>query len=224
MTNPNPTPPPQPTVDDAIRSQKSRCRRAALAARRQMRHRRAADRAIASSVIGLDEYRQARTVLCYVSLPEEVATEEIIATSRQLGQQIVVPYCHNGVDLKLFRLDDPAQLVPGTFNVREPDLKLRRDPSRHVEPLQLDLVITPGVAFDAHGGRLGFGKGYFDRLLRQATRAIYIGLAYEAQIVPAVPVLDHDVRVHCVVTERAIYRQGRCHPTHWPGADHHAAP
>lgn len=153
-----------------------------------------------------------------------MATEEIIATSRKLGQQVVVPYCHDGVDLKLFRLDDPAQLVPGTFNVREPAPELRRDPSRLVEPLQLDLVITPGVAFDAHGGRLGFGKGYFDRLLRQATRATFIGLAYEVQIVPAVPVLDHDVRVHCVVTERAVYRQGRCHPTHWPGADHRAAP
>lgn len=220
MTNPNPTPS-HLTVDDAIRLQKSHCRRAALSARRQLRHRSLADRAIASTVVALEEFRRARTVLCYVSLPEEVATEEITATSRRLGQQIVVPYCHNGVELKLFRLDDPAQLVPSTFNLREPDPELREDPSRHVEPLQLDLAITPGVAFDAHGGRLGFGKGYFDRLLRQATRATFIGLAYEAQLVPAVPVLDHDVRVHCVVTERAIYRQGRCHPTHWLGADHH---
>lgn len=223
MTNSNPISSP-PTVDDAIRSQKSRCRRAALAARRQLRHRSAADRAIASTVVGLDEYRQAATVLCYVSLPEEVATEEIIATSRRSGHQIVVPYCHNGIELKLFRLDDHVELAPGTFNVLEPVMELRSDPSRHVDPARLDLVITPGVAFDAHGGRLGFGKGYFDRLLRQATRAVFVGLAYEAQIVPAVPVLDHDVRMHFVVTERAIYRQGRCHLTHGFGADHRAAP
>ncbi len=221
MINPLPTPPPQPSVDDAIRSQKSRCRHAALAARRELRHRSAADRAITSTVVGLDEYQRAKTVLCYVSLPEEVATDEIIAISRQSGKQIVVPYCHEGIDLKLFRLDDLSELIPGTFNVREPLWELRRDPARHVEPLQLDLVLAPGVAFDAHGGRIGFGKGYFDRLLLKATRAAFVGLAYEAQLLPAVPILDHDVRVHYVVTERAVYRQGRRHPTHWLSADHH---
>lgn len=224
MINPAPTPPPSSTVDDAIRSQKSRCRHAALAARRELRHRLVADRAITSTVVGLGDYQQAQTVLCYVSLPEEVATDEIIAISRQSGKQIAVPYCHEGVDLKLFRLDDPSELVPGTFNVREPLSELRLDPSRQIEPFQLDLVIAPGVAFDAHGGRIGFGKGYFDRLLLKATRATFVGLAYEAQLMPAVPVLDHDVRMHCVVTERAVYRQGRRHPTHWLRADHHPAP
>lgn len=208
MTRRPPEPHP-PTVDDAIRDQKRRCRHMALAARRGLRHRASADRVITEHVVGRLEFLRAATLLCYVSLPDEARTDEIILAAQRAGKRVAVPYCLSDGRLGLFRLDHLDDLAPSRFGLREPRGAIREDPARQVLPEDLQLMIVPGVAFDPHGNRLGFGKGYFDRLLRHASEATKIGLAYEVQILPAVPVLDHDVRMDYVITEQAVYHLGR---------------
>ena len=71
--------------------------------------------------------------------------------------------------------------------------------------MKFDLCIVPGVAFDKTGHRIGFGGGYFDRLLKK-TRAATIGLAYEFQIIDKVPVTAYDVAVDYIVTEKRVIR------------------
>jgi 5-formyltetrahydrofolate cyclo-ligase len=70
----------------------------------------------------------------------------------------------------------------------------------------LDLVMVPGVAFDLRGGRLGHGKGYYDRLLpRIRPSAPLVAVAFECQLFPEIPMLEYDVFMDRVITEKAIY-------------------
>ena len=73
---------------------------------------------------------------------------------------------------------------------------------------ELDLLVIPGLAFDRQGGRLGYGKGYFDRLLPGARPdALLAAVAFECQLFDTVPMQPYDVRVDAVVTETDIYRR-----------------
>jgi 5-formyltetrahydrofolate cyclo-ligase len=75
-----------------------------------------------------------------------------------------------------------------------------------VDVTSLELIIVPGVAFDSSGGRIGHGKGYYDRLLRNVTPATRIvALAFECQMFAEIPMLDQDAFMDKVVTERAVY-------------------
>lgn len=85
---------------------------------------------------------------------------------------------------------------------------------RRIDPRELDVVLIPVVAFDAHGWRLGFGAGFYDRKLafmrRSSVRTpLLIGIGYEFQRVPAQPSSPWDVPLHCVVTERGVHRVHR---------------
>ena len=71
------------------------------------------------------------------------------------------------------------------------------------EPDDLRVIVGPGMAFDAQGGRLGHGRGHFDRLLAQS-RALLVGLCFENRLVKAVPMESHDVRMDVVATEKRM--------------------
>lgn len=166
-------------------------------------------RRVWEKVFALPEYLAARTLMAYLDLPAEVRTRPFVWTARGQGKQVVVPYCE-GDELGLFRLDDLGELEAGTLGILEPRIELRARPEKRVAPAELDLVLAPGVAFDRQGGRLGHGKGYYDRLLRRVRRgASLVGLAFECQLVAAVPMLAHDVPMHKVVTENAVYLNPR---------------
>jgi 5-formyltetrahydrofolate cyclo-ligase len=163
--------------------------------------------AIFERVIRLPEYRQAQTVLCYVSFRSEVHTHAFLKRLRADGKQVVVPYCA-AQHLDLFRFDSFDDLAPGTLGILEPKPELRRRDACRFTAQELDLLIIPGLAFDRQGGRIGYGKGYFDRLLLGArSDALLAAVAFECQLYDSVPVLPHDVRVDRVITEAEIYRR-----------------
>jgi 5-formyltetrahydrofolate cyclo-ligase len=80
---------------------------------------------------------------------------------------------------------------------------------RRADVAALDLIVVPGVAFDRSGGRIGHGKGYYDRLLRNVSADTTVGaLAFECQLVtPDVPMMEHDVFMDLVVTEAEVFRR-----------------
>ncbi len=94
------------------------------------------------------------------------------------------------------------------LGILEPKPELREQNQRRVKVQELDLLVIPGLAFDRHGGRLGYGKGYFDRLL-PGTRAdaLLAAVAFECQVFDAVPMQPYDVRVDAVVTQTDIYHR-----------------
>ena len=125
------------------------------------------------------------------------------------GKQVVVPYCSAG-QLELFRLQSMAELASGSYQILEPRPELRRQGQRQVGIDQIELIIVPGVAFDRDGSRLGHGLGYYDKLLSRARpETPRVALAFDCQIFPTLPTAPHDVPMHVIVTERAIYRVGR---------------
>ena len=173
-------------------------------------------RLIFQRLVSLPQYASARAVLCYVSFRSEVGTREFIARLWAEGKQVVVPYCI-AQRLELVCLRGFSDLDPGTLGILEPKAELREQSDRRVQVQELDLLVIPGLAFDRQCGRLGYGKGYFDRLLPGARpEALLAAVAFECQLFPAVPMQPYDVRVDAVVTEADVYRRTlpRCAQTH----------
>ena len=145
-------------------------------------------------------FQQIRPLHCSLALPEEPDTTTWFERAWALGKQTAVPCMMPGtLELKHTRLTSLQHLQHGAFGVPEPIPKFRE----WVEPEALDLVLVPGVAFDRKGGRLGFGKGYYDRFLSK-TSALRMGVAFSAQVIPDVPTEPHDVPMHTLLTENGI--------------------
>lgn len=190
---------------DESKQRKQQIRVHARAARKQQEHRGALSRQICRKLADLPEYVNAGVVMFYVDMPFEVDTRHFLPAAWTSGKQIVVPYCIEG-QLDLFRIESFDDLAPGTYGILEPTAECRRRQDRNVDISEVDLVVLPGVAFDRRGGRIGHGKGYYDKLLRHArSDTALVALAFECQLVDEVPMLPYDVLVHAVITEKAIY-------------------
>jgi 5-formyltetrahydrofolate cyclo-ligase len=185
--------------------EQKRCLRTEVLARRAAQpDKETVSREIVERLFSLPEYQSAETVLFYVDVRSEVRTRWVFPEVLNSGKCVVVPFCVES-ELEIFRLWDLKELIAGRFGILEPDPSLRNLPDRRVVPEELDLLIVPGVAFDRLGGRLGHGHGFYDRLLRGVRPQVpKIGLAFECQIVTAVPMEPHDVRLDVVVTEKAV--------------------
>lgn len=147
--------------------------------------------------------------MVYVGYRSEVRTDALISQLLPAGKAVHVPWCDND-QLRLFRLESLSELQPGAFGIPEPPAELRHIPQRAGDACDLDVVVVPGIAFDRAGRRLGQGKGYYDRLLRDVRDdCILVGLAFDAQIVERVPVTSHDVPVDLIVTESEVIETRR---------------
>ncbi len=181
--------------------------RQSVAARRETQ--KGADvlsRRIWDTILALPQFIRARTVMTYLDIGSEVRTRRYLPELWQLGKKLVVPYCM-ARELRLFHLKNMDELSPGTWQILEPKPEWREHAERHVDTAELDLIVVPGLAFDRYGGRLGLGKGYYDRfLLHIRPDAVKIAPAFECQLVDKIPLLPHDVRVDMVVTENAVYK------------------
>ncbi|MCA9246311.1 MAG: 5-formyltetrahydrofolate cyclo-ligase [Planctomycetales bacterium] len=160
---------------------------------------------IVQRVLTSTEYQSAHCLLCYVNVRSEVATESLIRAALQTDKQLVVPYCMDD-QLRLFHLQARDELAPGAFGIDEPRSTLRDDPTRLVDPAMLELLILPGVAFDANGNRLGNGRGHFDRLLAGTScHAVKMAICFTCQLFPQIPCEPHDIAMDCVLTESARF-------------------
>lgn len=101
--------------------------------------------------------------------------------------------------LEFCLVSDPAELTPGALGVPEPPHDAQVLPAE-----DLDLLIVPGMAFDAAGSRLGFGKGLYDRALAPVDPARRAGFCYSFQIVDVVPAGEGDEPVGLIITERGV--------------------
>lgn len=137
-------------------------------------------------------------IALYASVHNEVATKEVFIRLRQKGCRTLFPRLA-GDGLEFVEADDWNRLVPGRWGVPEPT-------GRNVVPLsEIAAVLVPGLAFDEDGGRLGFGKGYFDAAL-ESYEGLKIGLAYDFQVLPAIPRTESDLVCDWIVTETRVVR------------------
>jgi len=166
--------------------------------------RAALSRAIALDIVALGAYRRSRIVMAYVSFGSEFQTGDVIRHALEAGKTLVLPRINRATRaLEMYEVREPARdLEPGGWGISEP----RSDRCPRVELDIVDIVLVPGLAFDARGRRLGYGGGYYDRLLGGLTaRPSLVAGAFEAQMVGAVPIGAHDVLMDIVVTEGGCY-------------------
>ncbi len=166
---------------------------------------------VQENVLSLPEFRAASSVALYSAFRNEVFTEILFQRALQSGKRVAYPRIRQDL-LEFVKVTDPGDLKPGAFGILEPsgcETLCVRD---------LDLLVIPGVAFDLQGYRLGYGKGYYDRVLHGLDEAaVLVGLCYEFQLIANVPAEEHDIHMDLVVTENHIHR---CRPSK-PGAHHH---
>lgn len=139
-------------------------------------------------------------VLAYAAMADEVSLDPLLQRLASEGR-LVLPRVRDG-ELEVVAVPRLEALVPGTLRIREPV-------GEPLSPTELAAVLVPGRAFDAAGGRVGRSGGYYDRLLPHAPQALRIAVAWEAQVLPEVPMEAHDVRVDAIVSEAR---------TRWTGA------
>lgn len=144
----------------------------------------------------LDIFKSANTVLIYHALPDEVQTSEFL--ERWYGRKRILLPLVVGNDLVLKEFS-PDKIVPGYKGIPEPSLE-----ARTVDPIEVELAVIPGVAFDKDCYRLGRGKGFYDRLIPHLDAPL-VGLAFDFQIVDRVPVEIFDRKLDMVVTESALF-------------------
>jgi 5-formyltetrahydrofolate cyclo-ligase len=139
-------------------------------------------------------------IALYAGKGSEVATHEIDAFARTRGLRVVYPrVAHNHKELDLGEVP-LAALVPTRWGLLEPAADA---PLVAVEDVAA--FVIPGIAFDRAGGRLGWGLGHYDATLARAMGALRLALAFECQIVDAVPREPHDIAVHYIITEVATH-------------------
>jgi len=188
-----------------LSEKKKSLRRECLARRRTISqaNRAAWDGHIAEQVLTLPEISRAARVFCYVSMADEVSTRKIITHLLAETKQVFVP----SEDHKLLHRDGVFELVTGAQQE-----SLQRRAAIEVDAIAetLDVVIVPGIAWDRDGFRVGFGGGYFDRLLADLRPdARTVGLAYDLQIVEGgVPRDPWDQAVDVLVTETSVIVPG----------------
>lgn len=149
---------------------------------------------IFENVVKNPKIREAHTVCCYISYEDEVDTHKIINHLISVGKNVVSPKVSGGI-LELKKINSLSQCVPGFKGILEPLVS-----AETVPPQKVDLYIVLGLAFDAFGYRLGFGKGYTDKLLSGLNTYI-IGLCFKNQLVDLLPHEDHDVPVMEIITD-----------------------
>lgn len=157
------------------------------------------DESIFNKLINCDLYKCANTIFAFVSFKTEVDTHKIIKHALDNGKTICVPKINSKQEgVKLYKIDSFDQLKKGYFGILEPS-----ESCPAVNSNDLDLILMPGVAFDRHGGRVGYGAAFYDRFLSNMNRQVdKIALAYHFQVLESVPMSEHDVRIDGIITEQ----------------------
>ena len=157
-------------------------------------YRAEASRSITGQVLALPQGQHAKTVMAYVSMPQEPDTKELIATALQDGKTLLLPRCTDRSNMEALPVANVDSLVPGILGIPEPPAAEGCDVP---EP---ELILVPCVAATANGIRLGHGAGYYDRFLAEH-RGMTVCLCFRRLLRSDLPAEDTDVPVDLVITD-----------------------
>lgn len=159
--------------------------------------------AIAGHLFGLDVFRDADLVGCYMAIDGEVQTEGVIEKCFKESKKICIPALDVAVgSYRMALLDPDCEMKAGAYGIKEPV-----DPD-WIADEKIGLVLVPGLGFDKSGGRAGHGGGHYDRMLLQVGDAVKAALAFDFQLFERVPVAEHDILMDLIITEKGVNRRG----------------
>jgi 5-formyltetrahydrofolate cyclo-ligase len=160
---------------------------------------RVASLAIQQAFIESPEFAKAKVLALYAPVHNEVDTAGVLAAALAAQKKVLYPVVF-GDSLLFRRVLTPDQLRKGAFGILEPAALC----DAH-DPCEADLIVLPGVAFDAMGRRIGYGKGYYDRALHPLEgKGKLIGFCYDFQVVDDIAGEPHDVKMDLLITEKRV--------------------
>lgn len=194
-----------------IQARKQALRQRIIAARENLAasERLRLSHAILGSVSSLHAYQQASTVLAYLNFRAELDTGHWVAQALHDGKRVLLPRVNKASKhLDLYQVKDlQHDVAPGLWGIREP---LIERCIKEEAPGTIDFILLPGVAFTRDGGRLGYGGGFYDKLLaRMPHRPTLVAAAFGLQVVADIPLEDTDRTVDWLVTENETIRCNR---------------
>ncbi|MBA4601757.1 5-formyltetrahydrofolate cyclo-ligase [Thermoactinomyces sp. AMNI-1] len=161
------------------------------------REKREVEKKLLKNLLSSSLWNDAKTIGVTVSRGFEWNTMPIIESGWEQGKTICVPKCvPKEKKLVFYELSDFGQLEKSYYNLLEP----KTEKTRKVEKSKIDLLIVPGLVFDHHGYRIGFGGGYYDRFLADFPNKT-LSLAHTSQIREDLPIDSHDIPVQHLITE-----------------------
>ncbi len=182
---------------DPVLEEKSRLRRDILGKRRKLPQSVRWEKSALILKVLLSEkvFSDASSVALYFPVNGEVDTNEIFKKCVDLEKKVFFPKTLDS-DLVFLRTRNIEELAPGAFAIPEPPADAECARSN-----ELDLVLVPGVVFDSSGNRIGYGKGFYDRFLKDIPRQMRFGLAYRFQVLETIPSHETDVKTGRIITE-----------------------
>ena len=158
---------------------------------------------IIDTIMGLPQFINCKNIMLYLSFNKEVNTYPLVNWCFDNHKTVIAPYCIQATrEIVPFKITNLASdLTRSTFGVMEP----KHDLLEKANIKDIDLIIVPGVVFDEHCNRIGFGAGYYDRFLpKKSKNAPAIGIAYDYQVIDSIPTSEYDVPLDFIVTEKRI--------------------
>ncbi|MBC8457620.1 MAG: 5-formyltetrahydrofolate cyclo-ligase [Deltaproteobacteria bacterium] len=154
------------------------------------------------SILQIIESRRFYTVMLYLNMGSEVRTIPLMHKLLAADKIVLAPVMEPAVRKSHpYRIINPStDIAPSKYGMLQP----LRNRCQRFRPESIDLVAVPALAFDIKGYRIGYGGGYYDRFLQRCSQALWMGLAYEMQIIPDACPAEWDVPVHQIVTEERI--------------------
>ena len=156
-------------------------------------------RLIQRAFIASGAFDRANVLALYSPIHNEVDTSEVLAAARAMGKAVLFPAVA-GQSLIFRRIGQFDRLLQGTFGILEPG------PSCEAyDPHAVDVIVVPGVVFDLHGKRVGYGKGFYDKALHQLEgQGRLVGFCYDFQLVDDITHEPHDVQMDLLITEKRV--------------------
>ena len=154
---------------------------------------------IKQKLFSLADFKKAKTIAFFYGIKKEVHTVHMIQDALKLGKKVLLPRCvYDKKEMHFLEIKSLNDLEKRKFGLLEPKRRCKKSKLK-----EIDIIVVPAVAFSYDGHRLGYGQGYYDRLLkRKECKAKTIGLCFELQLVKDLPIEKHDVAVDKIVTEK----------------------
>ncbi len=192
-------------LNESLQADKKKMREVILRQRDAMSPsaRTSTSRVILEKICALPQYGNAKVVLTYMGFGTEIETQPFFERVIADGKIVVLPRVDRASQtLILHSARGMSELMTSKYGILEPGTD-----APIVAVTSVDFVLMPGVAFDRNGNRLGYGRGYYDKLMSTANPALAgVAAGFSCQIVDKVPIGPHDKKVDCIITENEIIK------------------
>ncbi len=176
---------------------KEKIRKEILLLRRSLKDKEKLDKKIQNALLNTEFYKNSKTVMCYNSFNNEVDTVKLIDKIIADKKTLCAPRCVRHGMMEAVKFNSKSELLRGAYDIFEPT------GNDIINPLDIDLIIVPGVAFNEELHRIGYGAGYYDNFLAKSN-AVFCGLFYEIQKADF-KASSTDIKLDYIITEKKIY-------------------